>query len=63
MAGTPKNALTLQELQVIREEFAKADVNKDNVLSLQEFQALLGSNLVFYSTFLLCSRHYFLISY
>jgi hypothetical protein len=41
--------LTLEELKVIQEEFSKADVNKDNVLSLQEFQTLLGaSNLVFF---------------
>lgn len=52
MANALKNVFTLEELELLKTSFAKADINKDKALSLAEFKTLMASSkLVFYFLF------------
>jgi hypothetical protein len=44
MAATLKNVFTIEELELIKQSFAKADINKDKVLSLPEFKNIMASS-------------------
>lgn len=51
MAESIKNVFSLEELELLKASFAKADVNKDKALSLPEFKTIMASSkLVYYKT-------------